>query len=190
MTLTALIDCDCKRLNSYFYKLFDVLGEAIAEDQTAPLEAHDIEASESQATYHSFANFIKPDMLMNIYSLVDFWMKEICMYLKSKNNLSLSYKDIKGDHDLQIYQKYLTKYAGLDLNAAQVSYEYLDALRKIRNQFIHSGGHVPSDKEKVLSVINGITLHGSLIVIDNSFVWITLDHAKKYLYAAAQALGD
>jgi hypothetical protein len=52
---------------------------------------------------------------------------------------------------------------------------------------MHGGGHVPNDKEKELTSIEGVTLSGSLIVIDNSFVWDTLDHAKKYLCAAAQA---
>jgi len=112
---------------------------------------------------------------------------EFTKYQKIKNNLSLSYKDIKGNHDLHAYQKYLTVYAGLDLSAVKISYKHLDALRKVRNQLIHSGGHVPSDKEKEYSASNGISLLGSLIVIDESFVWITLDHAKKYLYAAAQA---
>ena len=79
MTLTARIDDDCRCLNRYFHKLFEVLQVAIAEDQTAPSEAQDIDASESQITHHSFAHFIKPDMLMNTYTLVDFWMKEICM---------------------------------------------------------------------------------------------------------------
>jgi hypothetical protein len=187
MIITAQIDHDCRCLNRYFHKLFDILQEAIAEDQTAPSEVVDVDASDSQATYHRFSHLIKPDMIMNTYSLVDFWMGEICRYQKIKNNLSLTYRDIKGNHQLHAYQKYLTEYAGLDLNAVQDSYRHLDDLRKLRNYLIHSGGHVPSDKEKEFSAINGITLGGSLIVIDDSFVWITLGHVKLYLYAAAQA---
>jgi len=189
MILTARIDYDYKCLKSYFHKLFDILQEASAEDQIAPLEGQDIDAVESQATYHNFIHFIKPDMLMNIYSLVDFWMKEICNYQKNKNNLNLSYKDVKRNHDLDAYHKCLTLYAGLDLNAVQISYKQLDDLRKVRNHFIHRGGHIPSDKniEKELSAISGTKLSGSLIVIDDNFIWNTLEHAKKYLSAAAQA---
>ena len=187
MTLTARIDHDCKCLDRYFHKLFDLLQEAIIEGQDAPIEIQDADASESQSTYYRVTHFLKPDMIINTYSLVDFWMKEICTYQKSKNNLSLSYKDIKGNHDLHAYQKYLSLYAGLDLNAVQISYKHLDDLRKVRNQFIHGGGHVPNDKEKEFSAINGITLLGSLIVIEDSFIWMTLDHARRYLCASAQA---
>src|SRR5205085_339814 len=146
MTLTAQIDSDCKSLNRYFHRLFELLQEAIAEDKAAPMEVEDADADESQATYHRFTHLLKPDMVMNIYSLVDFWMKQICMYQKTKNNLSLSYTDIKGNNDLHAYQKYLAIYAGLDISAAQVSYRQLDNLRKVRNQFIHSGGHVRDEQ--------------------------------------------
>ena len=80
------------------------------------METQDYYASESQATHYSFTHLVKPDMLMNVYSFIDFWMKEICNYQKNKNNLSLSYKDIKGNNDLDAYQKYLTLYIELDLN--------------------------------------------------------------------------
>jgi len=188
MILSARIDHDYKCLNNYFRKLFDVMQEAIEEDQVTPLEGQDSDATESQAIHHSFAHFIKPDMLMNIYSLVDFWMKEICKYQKNKKNLNLSYKDIKGNNDLDAYQKYLTLYAGLDLNTVQASYKQLDNLRKIRNYLIHGGGHIPNDKalEKELETIKGIKIFGSLIIIEDNFVWNTLEHAKKYLNAATQ----
>ena len=187
MKLTARIDYDCKCLNRYFEKLFDVLQEAISETRNAPMSAQDTDADESEVAYHGFADFIKPDMVMNIYSLVDFWMKEICKYQKSENNLSLGHKDIKGKNDLDAYQKYLIKHAGLDLTSVQISYERLNDLRTIRNQIIHNGSHVPNSEEEKILVINGIRLAGSLIIIEDSFVWDTLDHAKAYLYAAAKA---
>jgi len=124
---------------------------------------------------------------MNIYSLIDFWMKEICNVQRRKKNLSLSYKDIKGKDDLDAFQKYLTVYAGIDLNAVQDSFKHLDGLRMVRNRFIHNGGHVPDGEEKKYTVIDGISLSMSLIAIDDAFVWNTLDHAKKYLRAAAIA---
>ena len=187
MKLTAQIDYDFKCLNRYFEKLFDVLQEAIAETRNAPMSAQDIDVDELQVAYHGFAHYIKPDMVINIYSLVDFWMKGICEYQKIKNNLSLGYKDIKGENELHAYQKYLIKYAGLDLTSVQISNKHLNDLRKIRHQIIHSGSHVPGSKEKEFLTINGIRLLGSLIIIDDSFVWDILNHAKAYLYAAAKA---
>ncbi len=188
MLLTTRIDYDYKCLKSYFQKLFYVMQQAIEEDQVVPMETQDYYASESQATHYSFTHLVKPDMLMNVYSFIDFWMKEICNYQKNKNNLSLSYKDIKGNNDLDAYQKYLTLYIELDLNKVRDSYKQLDNLRKVRNFLMHRGGHIPNDKEteKELSSIKGINLFGSLIGIEDDFVWDTLDHAKKYLTTAAQ----
>lgn len=187
MKLTARIDTDCRCMESYFHKLFVLLEESRAEDEAAPMEAHDYGTDESHATYHSFSHFIKPDMLINIYSLVDFLMNEICDYHRKKKNLSLGTRDIKGKNELQARHKYLSTYAGLNLSTVQVSYNRLDDLRKVRNTFIHGGGHVPCDREIEFSNINGIVLSGALIDIENNFIWSTLKHAKKYLQASVLA---
>jgi hypothetical protein len=164
------------------------LREATAEDQVVPLEAVDMTALESKETYHRISYLIKPDMLINIYGLVDFWLKEICKYQGQKNNLRLGYSDIKGKDDLHAYHKFLTKYVGLNLTQADDSYTRLQELRVVRNQIIHHGGHLPDDRlRKRISAIKGIALAGSLMVIDDSFVWDTLACAKAYLCAAAQA---
>ena len=174
-------------MKRYFEKLFTLLQETIIEDENAPVEVLDANADFSQATFHSISHLIKPDMIMNIYSLIDFWMVKICEYQKVKKKLFLKCKDIKGKSDLDARHKYLTAYANLDLSPVQDSYKRLDELRKVRNTFIHGGGHVANDKEKEFSSIEGITLSYSLINIDESFIWNTLEHAKKYLQAAVQA---
>lgn len=165
------------------------MREATAEDQIAPLEAVDITALESQESYFRISHLVKPDMLINVYGLVDFWLKEICEYQRRKINLNLGYSDIKGNDDLHAYHKFLTKYVGLNLTPVNASYTRLQELRVVRNRFIHHGGHLPNDDRivKRMSAINGISLVGSLMIIDDSFVWGVLDCAKVYLCAAAQA---
>jgi hypothetical protein len=162
---------------------------ALAEEKAAPIEVEDADADESQATYHGFSHYIKPDMLMNIYSLLDFWMKKVCDYQRSKRKLRLDYKDIKGNNDFHAYHKYLTVYADIDLTAVQDSYRQLDDLRKVRNRFIHHGGYVPSGQESEYSSIEGISVSvfTSFIDIENDYVWVTLEHTKKYLHTAAMA---
>lgn len=174
-------------MDSYFHKLFVLLEEARAEDKLAPIEAHDYDDDESQATYHGFSHLVKPDMVMNIYSLVDYWINEICDYHKRKQSLRLDSRDIRGKHELQARHKYLTSYAGLNLSTVQASYKQLDDLRRVRNTFMHDGGHVPGNREAEFSNINGISLFGSLIVIEDSFIWSSLEHAKTYLQAAVLA---
>lgn len=187
MKMTARIDMDCRNMDNYFHKLFVLLQQAKAEDELAPIEAYDYDTDESQATYHGFSHLIKPDMLMNIYSLVDFWMGKICEHHRKKQNLSLGDGDIKGKNELQARHKYLTVYAGVNLDNVQTNYEKLHDLRKVRNIYIHGGGHVPVEREKEVSSIEGILLSGSLIVIKDSFIWETLKHAEKYLKSAVHA---
>ena len=187
MKLSARIDTDCRSMDSYFHKLFALLQEGKAEDELAPVEVCDYDSNESQASYHRFSHLVKPDMLMNIYSLVDFWLSEICEYHRKNGNLGLCSRDIKGKNELQARHKYLTTYAGLNLSTVQDSYKKLDDLRKVRNTFMHGGGHIPSSRETEFSSMEGISLFGSLIVIDESFIWGTLGHAKKYLQAAVLA---
>lgn len=188
MTLSARIDYDCKSLRRYFERLFEVLAQELKEDQSAPVEAVDMTALESQAPYFRISHLLKPDMLIEVYSLVDFWLKPICDYHMTNGSLSLKHTDIKGNDDLHAYHKYLTQYVRLDLTSVKASYERLQELRIVRNQFIHRGGHVPNDEKLInrISAIKGIRLTlGSLIVIDESFVWDVLDSAKNYLCTAA-----
>jgi len=186
MKITASIDRDCRCLDRYFHKLFAIMQESAALDRAAPIEAHDCDADESQETYHSFSHFIKPDMVMNIYSLIDYWMNRLCEYQRATKKLSLSHRDIKGRNELDACQKYLTAYAGLGLIVVQPSYKHMDDLRKVRNLFVHGGGHVPSERGAEFSGIDGIALSMSLVVIEDRFIWDGLDHARTYLYAAAR----
>lgn len=195
MKLTAQIDSDYKSLNNYFTKLFDVLQDSIAIDKATLPEAEDNDANESLATYHRFSHFIKPDMITNIYSFVDFWIKEICNFQMRNNNLKLDHyhKSFKGKHDLDTYNKYLTQHVKLNLDAVETSYRNLDNLRKVRNLFIHSGGHIKEkddnkryEKEKEFSAIPGIRVFSSMIFIEDAFVFSTLDHAKMYLLATTK----
>lgn len=187
MKLTAQIDTDIRCMSRYFDKMFCLLREAQTEDNAVSPEALDSNADESTANHHGVSHLIKPDMVMNIYSLVDFWLNKVCEYQKAINSLDLSSKDIKGKSDLHARHKYLTAYAGLNLEAVKDSYDRLDELRRVRNVFIHGGGHVPRDREKAFLAIKGIELSGSLIVIEDFFIKRMLDEAKRYLQAAVLA---
>jgi hypothetical protein len=178
------IDFDVQCLKSYFQLLFS-LSEGNSEIKPILLEnGEHIE----QFVNHKVAAFIRPDMACNIYNLVDFWLAELCAFHKQKNNLPRSYKDIKGKkgpfHD---YHDYLTKVASLDLQAVLPSFDYLDALRKFRNCLVHGGAHVEEQKRQEIERIAGVSLYGSLIVLSDTFIWDSLNHARTYLCAVAQA---
>lgn len=184
MTITERIECDVQCLDAYFRKLFAMAKEASLQEPSA------VDTSEASERFiaHSVTAFIRPDMVCNVYSLVDFWLPQLCSFHKHKNSLVLSYKDIKGESDLDAYHKYLTKVAPLSLQNAQTSYDHLDNLRMVRNCYIHSGGHIKDEQQRIkFEQVSGITALGSLVTIADQFVWDSLNHAKVYLCAVAQA---
>lgn len=185
MTITARIDNDFKSLETYFQRLFDLHNELVQQEQQFPIVAYDVDAEESHAEHFFVSHLIKPDMIIGVYGCFEFWIQKICDYHELKNNLALSYKDIRGKHDLHTYHKYLTLVAGLNLVPVQTSYQRLDDLRKVRNIVVHNGGHTPKEKENELSKIDGISVLGSLVVITEEFVSDLLTHAKRFaIYVA------
>mgnify|MGYP003633311463 CR=1 FL=1 len=186
MKLTARIDYDFRCMESYFHRLFQVLLESQDEEALAPIEAVDAYADESLASFHGVSHLIKPDILINIYSLVDYWLSEVCEYQQKSKKLDLTARDIKGNNDLDARHKYLTKYVRLNLDVVTDSFRRLGQLRIVRNKYIHGGGHVMDNELNKFNNIEGISVSGSLIVIDESFIWSQLDHAKKYLIAGVQ----
>lgn len=184
MTITERIEYDVQCLDVYFRKLFAMAKEASLQESTA------IATSEEPECFiaHNVTAFIRPDMVCNVYSLVDFWLPQLCDFHKRKSSLVLSYKDIKGASDLDAYHKYLTKVAALSLQNAQPSYVHLDNLRMVRNCDIHNGGHIKDEQQRIkFEQVPGITVSGSLVIIADSFVWDSLNHAKVYLCTVAQA---
>ena len=185
MTITARIDSDFKSLETYFQRLFVLHDELVQQERLFPIVAYDIDAEESQAEHFYASHLIKPDMIIGLSSCFEFWIQKICDFHRLKNNLALSYKDIRGKHDLHTYHKYLTLVAELNLDAVQSSYRRLNDLRKVRNVLVHNGGHVSEEKEHEFSQIEGISVAGTLVISDE-FVRDLLTHAKCFAVYAAK----
>jgi hypothetical protein len=184
MTLTDRIEYDVQCLNTYFCQLFEMAKVAGLQEMKNKTSA---EASEYFLA-HNVTAFIRPDMVCNIYSLVDFWLPVLCQFHEKKMGLTLGHKDIKGSSDLNAYHKYLTKVAGLSLQRAKTSYDHLNNLRMVRNCCIHNGGHIKDEQQvQRFEKMPGITVFGSLVLIADTFVWASMDHAKSYLCAVAKA---
>jgi len=131
---------------------------------------------------------IKPDMLINTYSLFDYWIKRLCENKKKIYNLDVEWETIKkGKHDLHTFHKYLTKYVEINLDDLIRDYQGIDDLRRVRNKCIHAGGHVVDEREvSKMKNIKGITIDLGTIVIHDEFVWSSLEHVKKYLIGIAE----
>lgn len=183
MTISERIELDVACLKEYFRKLFS-MAESVPPFEGAPQIGDEYP---ELFTNHSVAAFVRPDMACNIYSLVDFWLAELCRFHKQNGSLTIAHKDIKGSSDLDAYHKYLTMVALLDLQVALPSLNHLHYLRKVRNFLIHGGGHVQKERHAEINNISGVSIHGSLLLINDAFVWDSLDHARTYLCAVANS---
>src|SRR5690349_21203217 len=96
MEISERIDFDLQRLYTYFHLLFTMADTA---SQKAPLPV-EVNQKPGLLIPHTISEFIRPDMVCNIYSLLDFWLSELCRFHQLKCNLIIGRKDIKGDDDL------------------------------------------------------------------------------------------
>lgn len=188
MKLTAQIDSSCKSMENYFNKLFAVYYDATKEESQTPLEVQDLDSELSQAQYHGFSHLIKPGMVIDSYSLLEFWLIKLCDTYKNLHNLSLPWWDAKGRDDLKCMHNYLIQHAGINLDAVKNNYTCINQLRIVRNVLVHSGGHVKQSLEPKFKHIQGVSLCLSYIVVKDEFVYSSLDNVRTYLLAAAQPL--
>ena len=124
------------------------------------------------------------NMVTDIFGCLEFWLKRLCDHHKSKCDLNLSYKDIRGKNDLSTYNKYLVKVATIDMTSVNKEYCQLQDLRKIRNIIVHCGAHTTNED---LGKIDGIQLSGTLVMISQVFVNDSLNNADNYLLHVANA---
>lgn len=178
MTIEMLIDSDSKDLKLYFQKNFELLKQSQINETNMKVEGCDGDATSSLDSKARISHLIKPDMIINIYSFLEFWLQKICNFYEKNKNLNLSYKDIKGNNDLNTYHKYFTKVVGLNLNHLQTTYEKLNELREIRNKFIHNGGYVTDEEAKKFK---SIATSNSLLSISEDYIYEILQNAKDYL---------
>lgn len=188
MNITDRVAYDIGCMREYFRQLFSFaessgksfVPESLTGTQFLPL---------------GIAHLIRPDMACNIYSLVDFWLVELCAYHQRRGKLSEGFdkfketkKKAKGERsDLHLYARYLCEIASLDLSECQSSFDHLDALREVRNILIHAGGHVPDKKRTIIERIPDISIQTSLVVITEPFMFQSLNHANQYLHGVANA---
>jgi len=186
ITIEDQINEDVCCLRHYFEQKFILLEDAKRDELNLPMIIRDRAGPYDPIIRISY--FIKPDMLINIYCLFDYWVKRVCDDKKGMDKLEHGWKDMNGKNDLKKYHKYLTKYGGVDLTCLKPQYQRINELRRIRNQIIHQGGHVLDENRlKSLSNIQGVSVVLGTIVIQDEFVWSCLDSVQQYLVGVAKS---
>lgn len=140
----------------------------------------------------SISHLVRSDLLCNIYSLLDYRLKSLCQYHEKISKPEKSFEKFKqGDKsrtsDLDRYRRYFQTIVGIDLKPRLSEFRHLDLVRRIRNVYIHDGGHADDGMLALVANISGVTCHGSLLVVKDEYIYETLDHASAYLQTIAKA---
>lgn len=187
-----LINSDYKDLKFYFQKMIELSKQIQEENSLKTIEQY-------QNDSYDISHYTFPDAVVNIYSFLEFHLKSISNQITK--HYDLSFNDIKGDSELDRYNKYFTKYLGLDLNHIQNEYQQLNKLREFRNIFIHHGSYVKKKKKEIdkLDYLNGKKISGititilkftepqpndevkAIITIHEEYIFDRLKDAKNYL---------
>src|ERR1044071_6298532 len=93
VTIRESIEFDIQALKLYFQRLFVFIKE-LADATAEPAE-------ETYVGDHTA--FVRPDMICNIYSLVEFWLARLADFHQKRGKLPLTHRDIRGRNDLDAY---------------------------------------------------------------------------------------
>ncbi|SDF95834.1 hypothetical protein SAMN05421827_102247 [Pedobacter terrae] len=114
-------------------------------------------ASEYMKLDYYFPHNFRASFLIQIFSFVEYELKQICNQHHYQFSTAVSISDLKGSSDLDKAKVYLSKICKIDFNRLQPEWSYLNSLRKIRNRLVHHQGtitHDDPDRKKLLSFIS------------------------------------
>lgn len=134
------------------------LEEVVAGYNAEGYEAHltqEFAEQIAQLTYY-FPHAFRSSFLIQVFSFVEFELKEICNRHHRIHKTDISIADLKGTSDLDKAKVYFTKVCKVNMNYLQPEWSYLLDIRKIRNALVHHAGIVlgdHGDREQIISFI-------------------------------------
>lgn len=188
MNITEAIDYDLECVREYCKRLI-AFANASSRDFIPP------KAKSTRGTQYlpiDVSHLVRPDLISNIYALVDFRLKTLCDHHHKSGKAASSFQEFKRSDkgktsDLARYKKYLQSEASIDFAPFQDSFKHLDLMRRIRNTYMHHGGHADEDTSRVVAGVHGVTTSASLLVVSDEYISESIDHAAKLLLSIANA---
>lgn len=83
----------------------------------------------------------RSSFFIQIFSVLEYELKEISLIYHKQNNTDFSLYDLKGNSEIEKAKLYFKKACKIDFESFE-EWAYLDLMRKIRNRFVHSQGEI------------------------------------------------
>ena len=77
-----------------------------------------------------------------IFSILEYELKEICMIYHLENKTDFTIYDLKGNSEIEKAKLFLKKACKIDFTSLEPEWSYLNTIRKIRNIFVHHQGEI------------------------------------------------
>lgn len=84
----------------------------------------------------------RTSFFIQIFSVLEHELKEICSIHHQKNKTNFSIDDLKGNSEIEKAKLYLKKACKINFGALDPEWSYLEIMRKIRNRYVHSQGEI------------------------------------------------
>ena len=188
MNISDLIDNDIECVREYCTRLI-AFAEASSPDF---VPAKSRRTKTLQYLPINIAHLVRPDLISNMYALLDFRLKTLCEHHHRAGRAAQTFAEFRRNDkgrtsDLARYKKYFQTVASIDLQPVQESYKHIDKMRRVRNAYMHSGGYADEETASAIGDVPGVYIAASLLIVTNEYVHASLDHVATYLNAIAQA---
>jgi hypothetical protein len=131
-------------IEEYIKKTVDSFDDEYTIDEDLKIENPDFyyflvdDLSEKWWQYsRDFPGEFRATLLSQLYSGMDSHLHKICERFHKIHHPPKTVKEMSGRNEWAQKAKYLKKYAGVDFSTLQTEWDFLNAVRMIRNQIVH-----------------------------------------------------
>jgi hypothetical protein len=135
-----------KKIKKYNHRLGAIIASNKEEGWAAHVENQYYEEVAKLDYY--FPHAFRSSFLIQIFSFIEFELKEICNHHHITLKTDVAISDFKGTSDLDKAKIYLTKICKIQINDLKPEWDYLLEIRKIRNVLVHYQGIIKPDQKE------------------------------------------
>ncbi|MFD2517727.1 hypothetical protein [Salinimicrobium flavum] len=129
----------------------------------------------------------RTSLLVQIFSLLEHKLGEICLYHHLSKSTDFSIKDLKGNSDIDKAKLYLKKACKIDFKHLDPEWNFLEKLRKIRNLIVHNKGEISGMHRNWNSIFSFISNNKDILSFSQNIEYMSKEefqafHDKELVY--------